>query len=436
MIARCPATHARLAAYRLAAFGESTVHTRRTGFGFHALVALILLIAPAIVRADDAAKVAETIVAVEFHHAEFDHYFLSTDPVEINALDTHFFVGWERTGRQFNVYPLGTTATSPTCRFFSTSFGIKSSHFYTADDVECEGVKLNPDWQFEGLRFNVVLPSAGGSCIAGTVPLYRVYNDGHGGAPNHRFVTSVADRQAMLALGYLDEGVAMCVAPPTVVAGTAEGKWRGSTAEHNTVDLWVLADGTFYAVYTQPNSPLDSGVVVGTSVSAAGTFDSVNATETPFRHDPAFTAVLAPVLQAAHGTYVPRQSMQLTLGGRAVTFVYDAAYDQPASLAQIQGEYSGNAGHFADPHEGAIATLDAIGNYSMTSSECLAAGALKPHGTVNVFDASVVGIANNCAIGVPTLTPGFAFYDAMTRLLRVLVNFPNGSDILFFVGGH
>ena len=47
-----------------------------------------------------------------------------------------------------------------------------------------------------------------------------------------------------------------------------------------------------------------------------------------------------------------------------------------------------------------------------------------------------MGTANNCAIGVPTLTPGYAFYDATTRLLRVLVRFPNGSDILFFVGGH
>jgi len=413
------------------------VHTRRTGYAFHALVALILiLVAPAVARAASVAKVAETVVAVEFHHAAFDHYFISTDPVEINALDTHYFVGWERTGRQFNVYPLGTPATSPACRFFSTSFGSKSSHFYTSSDVECEGVKLNPDWQFEGLRFNVVLPDGGGNCAAGTVPLYRFYNNGNGGAPNHRFVTGAADRQAMLALGYTDEGVAMCVAPPAVVAGSAEGKWRGTTAEHNTVDLWVLADGTYYAVYTQPGSALDSGVVTGTSTSAAGTFDSVNARETPFRHDSPFTAAFAPTLQAAHGTFVPRQSMQLTLGGRAVTFAYDPAYDQPASLSPVQGEYSGNAGHYADPHDGAVATVDAIGNYALTSSECLAGGALKPHGTVNVFDALVVGIANNCALGVPTLTPGYAFYDAATRLLRVLVPFPNGSDILFFVGGH
>jgi len=381
-------------------------------------------------------KAVETVVAVEFHHAAFDHYFISTDPAEINALDTHFFVGWERTGRQFNVYPLGTPATSPTCRFFSTSFGLKSSHFYTADSAECEGVKLNPDWQFEGLRFNVALPDGGGNCIAGTVPLYRVYNNGNGGAPNHRFVTSAADRQAMLDLGYSDEGVRMCVAPPTVVAGTAEGKWRGTTAEHHNVDMWVLGDGAFYAVYTQPNGTVDSGVVAGTSTSAAGTFDSVDAKDTAFRRDAPLAGAFAPVLQSVHGTFVPRQSMQLSIGGRAVTFVYDPAYDQGATFPPVQGSYVGNSGHFADPHEGAIATVDVIGNFSLTSSECEAGGALKPHGTVNVFDALVIGTANQCALGLRTLTPGFAFYDAATRLLRVLVNFPGNTDLWFFVGGH
>jgi len=193
------------------------VETRRTGFGFPALLALILILAsPGIAHA--AEKVATTIVAVEFHHAAFDHYFISTDPVEINALDTHYFVGWERTGRQFDVYPLDTPATSPTCRFFSTSFGPKSSHFYAATAFECELVKHNPDWQFEGLRFNVALPDAGGNCGAGTIPLYRVYNNGQGGAPNHRYATNVGLLIQMIGAGWIFEGnpqtdVFACVPP-------------------------------------------------------------------------------------------------------------------------------------------------------------------------------------------------------------------------------
>ena len=91
--------------------------------------------------------------AVEFHHAGFDHYFVSSDADEIDKLDTGFFAGWARTGESFGVLPVDPAGAGNVCRFFSTSFGAKSSHFYTADAGECETVKRNPDWQFEGLRF-------------------------------------------------------------------------------------------------------------------------------------------------------------------------------------------------------------------------------------------------------------------------------------------
>jgi hypothetical protein len=66
--------------------------------------------------------------------------------------------------------------------------------------------------------------------------------------------------------------------------------------------MWVLGDGAFYAVYTQPNGTVDSGVVAGTSTSAAGTFDSVDAKDTAFRRDAPLGAAFAPVLQSVHGT--------------------------------------------------------------------------------------------------------------------------------------
>lgn len=47
------------------------------------------------------------------------------------------------------------------------------------------------------------------------MPIYRVYNNGHGGAPNHRFTTSLTIRARMLAAGWIPEGygalgVSMC----------------------------------------------------------------------------------------------------------------------------------------------------------------------------------------------------------------------------------
>jgi hypothetical protein len=45
-----------------------------------------------------------------------------------------------------------------------------------------------------------------GLCPAGTIPLYRLYNNGMGGAPNHRYTTSVAVFDQMAAAGWFFEG--------------------------------------------------------------------------------------------------------------------------------------------------------------------------------------------------------------------------------------
>jgi hypothetical protein len=72
-----------------------------------------------------------------------------------------------------------------------------------------------PDWKLEDDKlFNEMLPDGSGNCPAGTIPVYRLYNQGMGGAPNHRFVTSLAERQKMINKGYVAEGagigVGMC----------------------------------------------------------------------------------------------------------------------------------------------------------------------------------------------------------------------------------
>src|SRR6187431_753626 len=45
-----------------------------------------------------------TADAIEYYHAVFDHYFITTIADEITKLDNGTFVGWARTGRQFKVY--------------------------------------------------------------------------------------------------------------------------------------------------------------------------------------------------------------------------------------------------------------------------------------------------------------------------------------------
>ena len=62
--------------------------------------------------------------------------------------------------------------------------------------------------------FYIALPDLStGVCPAGTVPVYRLYNNR--ADTNHRYTTSLAIRSQMIAKGYIPEGygpnaVAMC----------------------------------------------------------------------------------------------------------------------------------------------------------------------------------------------------------------------------------
>ncbi len=147
-----------------------------------------------------------TIDIVEYHHAEWDHYFMTGIADEIAKLDAGVFKGWTRTGYSFKAYPLNTANSNAVCRFFSTSFGERSSHFYTPFVTECNVVQQNKDWQLEGEVFNIPVPANDGTCAAGTVPVYRLYNNGQGAAPNHRYTTQLSVRAQMLGAGWIPEG--------------------------------------------------------------------------------------------------------------------------------------------------------------------------------------------------------------------------------------
>ena len=145
--------------------------------------------------------------AVEYYYDGYGHYFVTASPPEIAALDGGRFPGWARTGQSFGVFDLDTAGAANVCRFWSgQTFAPKSSHFYTPFDFECAYLKQQGVWQYEGDAFALVLPDAAGNCGSGSVPLYRLYNNGQTGAPNHRFTTSLTTRAEMLAQGWIAEG--------------------------------------------------------------------------------------------------------------------------------------------------------------------------------------------------------------------------------------
>ncbi|HEX6944788.1 MAG TPA: hypothetical protein VF196_01240 [Casimicrobiaceae bacterium] len=149
-----------------------------------------------------------TTTVVEYFHAGFGHYFVTGSATEVAALDAGTVSGWARTGRSFKAYASAGASLATVCRFFTTAFAPRSSHFYTPIANECDGLRsASRDWQYEGEAFHVPLPASSGTCPAGAKPVYRLYNGGQTGAPNHRYTTETEVRNDMVARGWVPEGI-------------------------------------------------------------------------------------------------------------------------------------------------------------------------------------------------------------------------------------
>lgn len=148
--------------------------------------------------------------AVEYFHPQFGHYFVTANGAEEYGLDTAANPAWVRTGKQFKVWIQSAPELAEVCRFWSgQSFAPKSSHFYTPYVSECQGLAGGGVWGYEGTAFYLRLPEGAPgarTCPAGAQPLYRAYNNGQGGAPNHRYTTDLATIDAMVAQGWIVEG--------------------------------------------------------------------------------------------------------------------------------------------------------------------------------------------------------------------------------------
>ncbi|HEY1328875.1 MAG TPA: hypothetical protein VGI14_18190 [Casimicrobiaceae bacterium] len=155
------------------------------------------------------------VTLVEFYDAALDHYFVSALEPDIDALDSGRIAGWARTGLSFKVFPsavAGGAGVNAVCRFLiPPEHG--DSHFFSASIDECNAVlaKIGVDPNYSGYveetpdAFFVALPdTASGACPAGTIPVYRLFNNR--ADANHRYTTDPTVKAAMIARGYVAEG--------------------------------------------------------------------------------------------------------------------------------------------------------------------------------------------------------------------------------------
>jgi len=150
------------------------------------------------------------VVVMEYYNASLGHYFITSNTDEIKLLGKPPFDAWQPTGLSFSAYAPANapTGTVGVCRFFNDHFLGVSTHFYAPHGLGCEQtITAFPDWTLEDPQlFYASLPDIAGNCPSGQIPVYRLFNNGMGGAPNHRFTTDPAVRSQMMAKGYSPEG--------------------------------------------------------------------------------------------------------------------------------------------------------------------------------------------------------------------------------------
>ena len=173
------------------------------------------------------AALGQSTTAVEYHHAGWNHYFVTTLPTEIAGLDAGAFEGaWQRTGQSFRVLESAVGDAQPTCRFFSTAIVARSALLH-AGRGRMHGHQGQPGVAVRGHRVLRGPARPAGHCAPGLVPLYRAYNGGSGGASNHRYTTSAVTLAAMSAAGWIVEGHsatrAFACVQPTLAPGSGDG---------------------------------------------------------------------------------------------------------------------------------------------------------------------------------------------------------------------
>ena len=197
-----------------------------TGADGEALDSVELLDAPV---ATPAFTVVEYRNTKDFAASPGGHFFYTDDPGELTAVDEGSFGSFMRTGRTFR-----SGGSKRICRFFGSVSPGPNSHFYTMSDDECGALKalqFTPappnvrQWNYEGLRFAAdprQEDPSGPSCAAGTLPVYRGYNNAfspagieHGWDSAHRYSTNHADIEQLVAyFGWRDEGIVFCTQLP------------------------------------------------------------------------------------------------------------------------------------------------------------------------------------------------------------------------------
>jgi hypothetical protein len=150
-----------------------------------------------------------TMPVIEYYRSDKDHYFMSADPAEIAFVDAALASIFQRTGELFYAWvdpllaPLGAV---PVCRFYAGA--LIDSHYYTSSASECQFIQSQYAgiWTLErAAAFYVLPPDATGACPAGTLAVYRFFDNRQDA--NQRHTVDLSVRRAMLNRAWVPQGI-------------------------------------------------------------------------------------------------------------------------------------------------------------------------------------------------------------------------------------
>ena len=160
----------------------------------------------------------------EYHHAGLDHYFVTANAAEIDAIERGALTGWALESFGFAVGPFVGTVDigslvaqtlhftgTPVCRYFLPQ-AHGSTHFYSASGAECAAAAQIPGAILESpATFFVDSANPATGACPGAIPgeddylaVYRLWN-GRAEA-NHRYTQNPDVRDKMIAEGWIAEG--------------------------------------------------------------------------------------------------------------------------------------------------------------------------------------------------------------------------------------
>lgn len=213
---------------------------------------------------------------------------------------------------------------------------------------------------------------------------------------------------------------------------SSEGLWLGSTNNGQTIQGLILADGSYYFIYSVAgNSSLVGGVVIGNSTTTDGYLTSTSSKD--------FNLEGAGVLTAnVSGTVVSRKSFDGTVtypNGYRTSFnaIYSTDFETEPSLQNLSGRYNGTVA-FSLGYESAFFDIGPDGSISgRGASGCQFTGSAAPMSSGNVYNIKVRFGGYPCYFSNLNFN-GIAYLDQLSNRIYVILPNESRSDGLFFIG--